>query len=191
MIDELITLDSNNGSEDNVNLDTERAPRFLESRRLGSDVLDLDSLQPLPTRTANEHDDSDISVDNTKPPRITKRQRSTSPRCDSILRRTSASPLTYNEDGKDSPENSNHSDSDESGEGGSWSKRRKVSAPPVCRTALNNRHKRSQRSPSSISEEDEDDGTLRSFASTTSSTPASESGPPTETKLCPEVVNAD
>jgi hypothetical protein len=197
--DEPIELGSDNKSKgDDSNLDTGHARRIVDSGQLGSDAFILEYPPVLSNRTANEHDNGANGIGN-KSPRTAKRQRSASPPCNSILRRASTPPLPHNEDGKGSRENIDHSDPGESGDDDVWSTRREVSAPPGGRIAPNSRYKRSRRSPSPTSEEDaeeDDNGTLSSstdgkLASTARTTPASESAPPTEPQLCPQVIDAD
>ena len=150
----------------------------------------MEHLPTLSDPAANEHDSGD-DVTSNKSFRAAKRPRSTSPPYNSIRRQISTSPLLHNKDRQGNRENIDHSDLNKSGSCGSQSKRRKGSALPVGRTALNSGNKRSQRSPSPVSEEDEDDGTLSSSASTTRSTPVSESTPPREQQLCLQAIDSD
>ena len=197
--DESITLDSYNKLDnDDSDLHAKHASRSLSSGRQDNGAFNLENRPLLPNHTANEHDDCDIGIDNTKSLQPAKRQRSASPPCNSILRHASTLPPTHNKDGKDARENIDHSDPDESGDGGSWAKRRKVSAPLGGSIALRNSNGPS-RAPSPIAEDDEDDGddgtesisADSNLASTTRTTPAYEPTPPTEPQLCPQVIDAD
>lgn len=188
--DKPIQLGSDDKSKgDDSSLDAGHAHRMVGSGQPGSGAFIFEHPPVLPNRTASEHDSGDIGIDNAKSPRTTKRQRP----CSSILPHTRTPPLSHNEDGKGSREDIDHSDPNESGDGDSWSKRRKFSAPLSGGTALNSPL---QRSPPPISEGDEDDGTLSSSsnssaASTARTNPASESAPPTKPQLCLQLIDAN
>jgi hypothetical protein len=80
--DKPIELGSDNKPEDDdSNLDTGHARRIADSGQPGSDAFILEYPPVLSNRTANEHDDSDNGIDNTKSPRTAKRRRP----CSSIL----------------------------------------------------------------------------------------------------------
>jgi hypothetical protein len=120
---------------------------------------------------------SSQAMDN-KVPGPTKRQRPAS-----ILRHVSTSPLPHSETWNSGRENIDNGDRAESGDEDVYSKRRRLSHRG--RIALYRRNRRPRRFPSPIPEEDEDVGTLSISAdgrpaSTTRTTPAFESAPPTE-----------
>lgn len=196
ILDKPITLDSDDKQDDNdSNLPAEHASRTLNSGRLGNDAFNLENPPTLPDCKANEHGDGDIGIDNSKFPRTAERK-SAPPRCDSILGHASTLPPTHNKVGKDARENIDHSDPDELGDGGSWSKRRKVSALLGGSIALHNSNGPSGCAPSLIAEDDGDDGTEsistdNNFASTTKTTPAFEDSPRIEPQLCSQVIEAD
>jgi hypothetical protein len=113
-----------------------------------------------------------------KVPTPTKRQRPAS-----ILRHVSTSPLSHNEDWNSSWENIDNGDRIEPGDEDVYSKRRRH--PDGVKTALYRRNRRPRRFPSPIPEEDDGVGALSISAdgrpaSTTRTTPAFESAPPTE-----------
>jgi hypothetical protein len=142
--------------------------------------------------STNEHDDGYNGTDN-KSLRIVKRQRSAPPPRNSILRRASTPPLLHNDDGEGSKENIDHSNLNKTGDDDVRSKRRKVSAPLDGSIALHNSNGPSRCAPSSIAG---DDGTNSismdsNLASTAKTTPAFEYAPQTESKLCPQVIDAD
>ena len=184
-------LDSGGMSADNNDfLDTGHAPHILESRQPGSNVLNLQNPPKLSNNTADRHVNCDNGIKN-ESQRTTKRQRSASPPCTSILRHTSTSPLLHSKDGQGRREIIDHGAAYKSGGGGSWSKQRKVSIAQVGRIVPNSDRKQSQRCPLPISEEYEHNRTFGSFSCTTRSTLVSESAPLIEPEVRPQMINAD
>jgi hypothetical protein len=199
-------LESDSRSEvGDDNLDNIHALRTLDGEQVGHDTLDLDILPAPCNRSADKlengsNDGDSNGIDNTTFPYPAKRQRSTSPRREPNLPRTSIPPLLDNEDVERSTENIDDKDSDESGDDNFWSKRRKLSDSLGSRTTLSSQKEQSQHSPSSISDDLEDDGADGAkgssvddkIASTVRTTPdVFKPAPPTEPQLCPEAIDAN
>lgn len=195
--DKPITLDSDDKlNDDDSNLHAKHMSRILNSGRPGNDAFSLINSPTLPNHVANEHDDGDISIDNTKSPRPAKRQRSASPSCNSILLHAGMSPLSYNVGWNSGREITDNGDCIDSKDDDVYSKRRRLSDVPGVRTALKCCNKRLRRPLSPISEQGADDGPVSISAdggptNTARTAPALESAPPRGPQLCPQVIDAD
>jgi hypothetical protein len=146
--DKLIVLESDSRLEDgDNNLDNTHALRTLDGILAGHDVLDLDIQLTRFNRLADKPDNSENNnsgndIGDSTCPRLTKRQRSASPRCKPNLHYTSAPPLPQ-EEVEHSIESADCSDLDESGDNNFLLKRQKLSDPPVGRNASSSRSRRS------------------------------------------------
>ena len=113
--DATIVLERDDRLDDNnSNLHVEPACRALNNKRPSNNAFNLENPPILPNRTTNEDDDSDIGINNTKSPRLTKRQRSASPPYNSIPSHAGTSPLSYSEDWNGGQENIHNGDRIES-----------------------------------------------------------------------------
>ena len=189
---EPIILDGDNKSEDSNNdLDTEPAPRTLDSKQLSHDAFNLETPPIFSNRIVSERDNN-YGINSDETTLTAKQQRSVSPLF--TVYYTSTSPLLHSKDAKSSGGNINYRDPDESGDNDIRSKRQRLSAPLGSRTALNRYKIRSQHSFSLTLEEDR---TLSASidsepASTAGTTPAAfEPALPTEPQLATQLLDAN
>ena len=198
IVDVPIILDGDDKSKDNDDdLDTEPAPRTLDSEQLSNDAFNAETLPNLSNRTPNERNNDNGLGNNASTP-TAKRQRSPSPR--SPLHHARTSPLPQSNDAKSSRENINHADLDKSADDDVLSKRHRPSAPLSGKTTLTRHKNQSRRSPPILVEEEEEeeaeeDGTLNisvDSASTARTTPAAiESARPAEPQPAVQVNDAN
>jgi hypothetical protein len=132
--DELIIYRDHRSEDSDDTLHTEPAPRTLDSRQLGDDAFNLETLPTLSDHPANERD-SNHGISNGESAVTGKRQRPVSP-CSTVCH-ASASPLPQSKDVKSGRENIDSSDPDELGENDVRSKRRRLSALLSSKPALN------------------------------------------------------